>query len=93
MLSLISTIAGATGLSENLVKIGGAILIAAAVASAVMIYNGNLRDQGAAEITRKLQDDDNKTLTEKAKRDAEISNEGDDDLLNRFDDDSVQPKP
>ena len=56
----------------------------AAAYTALQIRDEGIRKEGEARLSNELTQQDNATRTEKANRDAEIRNEADDDLLDRF---------
>lgn len=89
---MIAWIAARTGLSLLAVRALAVVVSLATLSSAVVIYNSYQRNIGAQKLQHRLQQDDNQTLREKAKRDAEIREESNDILVDRLTG-GVQPDP
>ena len=76
--------AGRTGLSTLAVKAIAIVVAACLLASAVAVYNSNLRKQGAQELSDKLKANDEKTIEQKAKNDEELRKMDHDELCKRL---------
>ena len=86
MMALIALIASRTGLTPLVVKAIAIVVLVCAVAVAVAIYNDNLRDQGAKELSNTLKANDQKTIEQKAKNDEELRKMDSDKLCNELSD-------